>query len=676
MDPLTAPALGLGAASLAIQVFDGVKSGYRNFEVAVQMPADCESFKLRLRIEYTRLLDWGDLAGLTDESKHGQFDTRLRANRAIIMALLSEMESLLKNLSKLVLKYDELQWRESSPSTTSGAELVAIPKVGLLHSETASKPRANPRANSKEVLQKGDFSDKQMGLFKSSYVANDMKKYPKGFNHIINISRGVWDVTKNPERIVWAVHNKEKFEEQLKRLTQLTTYLHETLTDHQLEALVQSGKKTWMAMLQVAKSVDEVKALLSAASIARIPQNHLREDGSPSHSETSTLAGEPGDQPMLFEKLAAFRARYKETYSPHGFADESGKLDIDVNKLKLGSMTERGPRTRASYDSDEMNVWVEWKNYSLGIVEKDGETDLDVTDQTMKNVRRLVTLLKADEKPKEFRIPRCLGYYRKKDPNQFGFVFEVPRDAPTPAQPYSLLQLLGGEVVPIMERISLAKQLATYTLHLHAVDWLHKALRSASITFFSPDKNHVDVTKPFISGFEYARPDEKGLTTTKTPSDQEWAIYCHPDYQGQEREGNYRRTYDIYSLGIILLEIAYWKKAEDILGFRNVENKESEKDRENETVDASRTSQAKYDAKNIVHTRGIRDRLLYSDKKLLNYVRVTMGNSYARAVEACIGGPEFLGIAETDDQTDGITSAYLQDGFLEVVIDPLSKVVI
>lgn len=93
MDPLTAPALGLGAASLAIQVFDGVKSGYHYFEAAVQMPVDCESFKLRLRIEYTRLLDWGDLAGLTDESKHKQFDTRLKANRAIIMALLSEIQS-------------------------------------------------------------------------------------------------------------------------------------------------------------------------------------------------------------------------------------------------------------------------------------------------------------------------------------------------------------------------------------------------------------------------------------------------------------------------------------------------------------------------------------------------------------------------------------------------------
>ena len=429
-------------------------------------------------------------------------------------------------------------------------------------------------------------------------------------------------------------------------------------------------------MLQVAKSVDEVKALLSAASIARIPQNHFRDDGSPSDSETSTLVGERGNQPTLFEKLASFRAKYKETYSFHGLTDEPVKLEIDISKLKLGSMTERGPCTRAAYDSDEVNVWVEWKNYSLGIVEKDGETDLDVTDQTMKNVRRLVTLLKADEKPEEFRIPRCLGYFKKKDPNQFGFVFEVPRDAPTPAQPHSLLQLLGGKLVPIMERISLAKQLATYILYLHAVDWLHKALRSASITFFSPDKNNVDVAKPFISGFEYARPDEKGLTTTKTPSDQEWAIYCHPDYQGQEREGNYRRTYDIYSLGIILLEIAYWKKAEDILGFRNVGNKEAEKDKENENIDASKASPAKYDANNIVHTRGIRDRLLYSDKKLLNYVRVTMGNNYARAVEACIGGPEFLGIAEIDDQTDGITSAYLQDGFMEVVIDPLNKVVI
>ena len=33
------------------------------FEDAVKMPEDCESLRLSLRLEYTRLLDWGDLAG-------------------------------------------------------------------------------------------------------------------------------------------------------------------------------------------------------------------------------------------------------------------------------------------------------------------------------------------------------------------------------------------------------------------------------------------------------------------------------------------------------------------------------------------------------------------------------------------------------------------------------------
>lgn len=39
----------------------------------------------------------------------------------------------------------------------------------------------------------------------------------------------------------------------------------------------------------------------------------------------------------------------------------------------------------------------------------------------------------------------------------------------------------------------------------------------------------------------------------------------HPKHQGSRTKGTYRKTLGIYSLGIILLEIAYWKSIEEII---------------------------------------------------------------------------------------------------------------
>jgi hypothetical protein len=70
----------------------------------------------------------------------------------------------------------------------------------------------------------------------------------------------------------------------------------------------------------------------------------------------------------------------------------------------------------------------------------------------------------------------------------------------------------------------------------------------------------LNLMSPYILGFEYSRPDsltaESDLVVLANP---DYHLYQHPHVQGPARD-RYSRAYDIYSLGIVLLEIGYWRR--------------------------------------------------------------------------------------------------------------------
>lgn len=67
------------------------------------MPEQYASFRLRLQIEHTRLLDWGDAAGINNGED--AFNKKMKVNGAVVMALLSEMRSLLRNIDLASMRY-------------------------------------------------------------------------------------------------------------------------------------------------------------------------------------------------------------------------------------------------------------------------------------------------------------------------------------------------------------------------------------------------------------------------------------------------------------------------------------------------------------------------------------------------------------------------------------------
>jgi len=182
------------------------------------------------------------------------------------------------------------------------------------------------------------------------------------------------------------------------------------------------------------------------------------------------------------------------------------------------------------------------------------------------------------------------------------------------------------------------------------------------------------LSQPYISSFEYARPDVKNETYKGAPETPEWAVYCHPDYIG--RSGNFRKTYDIYSLGIILIEIGHWKPAAEIFRVSDEVNSASNAtmvkgDSHKEPLSADQLPQSYQ-----IHKWLTADVEQGGRPDILDTVRTNMGERYFSAVKACIGGMEYFHLPKDVDQTDPIIATLLQHAYLRLVVDVLHAIVV
>ena len=96
-------------------------------------------------------------------------------------------------------------------------------------------------------------------------------------------------------------------------------------------------------------------------------------------------------------------------------------------------------------------------------------------------------------------------------------------------------------------------------LELHSVNWVHKSLNPDNILLFGEETGEglirFDWSSPYLVGFGSSR-SNTGVSD-KQPGDQiEFGtrMYLHPDRQLKEYT-RYQKIHDMYSLGIVLLEI-------------------------------------------------------------------------------------------------------------------------
>ncbi|KAF2875649.1 prion-inhibition and propagation-domain-containing protein [Massariosphaeria phaeospora] len=640
-DPLSVAGLAIGAASLTVQIFDGCLKGYSYFESAVNMTAECETLKIRIMMEYSRLQQWGHATGLTDEGRHSEYNRKMRVNAALVEAIMSEVRSELKRMSAvslLVIKDEErgvqtnTEGTENSASLGKGADITSASSLNLSVARTK---------------------------FSMVSIESEKRQYPKGFNGIMGLVKGVRTVATNPKRMKWALQDKKKVEISLVRLKELTNFLHETVDDNQRQALYETANETWMAMLQMKDTVEGMQKLLEAmAADKEVSMSPKQADFD---SQGTTLTGSANASHGARQDLKSSQALYERlTWFSIVAAKELDGPNRPENHLDRGEIQGLQPedhksgvyRTVASFRG--RRVWIEWKRYEETLLHLDkGETKTGPDNRTLKNIERLVSLLRLRNRPVEFCVPVCHGYFMIEGKHSsFGIVYEFDEKDGITSAPRSLLDLLGDrKPPPLIVRMLLAQDLASSLMYLHAVNWLHKGVRSSNILF--ADSPNGDLGGRYISGLEYARPDEAGLTNKTPAGDLAHGEYVHPDYLGSGQQTSYRKTYDIYSLGIVLLEIAYWKPAKEIMDLTPGKR-----------------------ARSIVNLREVRRRLLESEPGILEHVRSTMGDRYLSVLRACLVGMDAFGLHDGLPQSDPAIAALLQQAYLRIVVDVLKSILV
>jgi hypothetical protein len=152
----------------------------------------------------------------------------------------------------------------------------------------------------------------------------------------------------------------------------------------------------------------------------------------------------------------------------------------------------------------------------------------------------------------------------------------------------------------------------------HSDDWLHKSIRSHAIKFFflHADVSSYDFENPYLTGFGFARPVAGSTSMLAAATDIDRDINQHPDRWDPPR-ASFNPIHDIYSLGVVLLEIGLWQTARQLYD-----------------------DFVKYDLKGHIPPEGVPAK---SIKKALlgdatERLAHRMGSSYQEAVLACLEG--------------------------------------
>jgi len=603
-------------------------------------------------MEQHRLFAWSETSGLLDLD--AEDDAKIRKSygfalhRATILDLLVQIKCLFKGFIEHQKTYKNLQ-NASDETVSTDDEFVNDPAEDA---STAHMPLPEGRRK---------FIKKAMQALKSS-------------------------TRESQRRLRWAAFDKKAFEDLLQKFSGLNDSITSILDIKLQTEIHHSILDTNRGVLQLHHDIASLHQLVRALDFKT--QNH----GYPiiAASRFTYLENLDSNGFQLLAELAKFKA-FSQSLQPEGSEhpwDESTSMYLELdtpNTEKRNTKIERSRirlerqllmedaepiRCEAIYkrpDGVEQKVWIEWKEQDW---QMPGNSSLSPVIES--RVQKLIALLHHTPKPQAFRVPHCLGYFDDAlnstdipKPNytneddlspRIGFVFEKPEDENIDPDmpPISLLELLRGEygLKPrINDRIRLAHAVASCLLYLHSVNWLHKGLRSQNIVFFRTKEGKIDIGNPYLSGFEFARPARPEEQTEVPRDNVEHDIYRHPSTQGTRlafRE-NFRKSFDIYSFGVVLVELAHWMTIDKVLN-----------------IDLKAGKGTARVAANVRANLLERSRILE--------LGMNMGEIYEGAVERCLAGGKGLGIENSDDESCDHVAAKLSRTFFEDVVKKLGDI--
>ncbi|KAH6869674.1 hypothetical protein B0T10DRAFT_361787, partial [Thelonectria olida] len=207
----------------------------------------------------------------------------------------------------------------------------------------------------------------------------------------------------------------------------------------------------------------------------------------------------------------------------------------------------------------------EYKQYAPG-----GRSSVSDTVVRQRVLQLAALLHESPISARTLRVLQCTHYFEETPKSQFGLVYLLPSAGVANSQPTTLASILDATYKDgrpsLTTRTRLAHKLALYLQRLHTYSWVHKSLPPESVLLFPSDNGLSEMEKAFedprLVASEYSR-QESDFSDQFGESEIKRNIYRHPTRWGQPTN-RFEKIHDMYALGVILLEIGLWSRADQL----------------------------------------------------------------------------------------------------------------
>lgn len=547
--------------------YNGTSIAWDTLRDALHFSADSEDLVLRLELERFRFQTWAANAGLTE----GTLSSGLIPIYEIVERQLHLIEGLLSDLDQLRGRY------------------------GLSATQTEDVPAEKVK--------------RFIAKMRKSLIASGIKVDTPNADevHATDEPRIGTVLPSKLRRVRWGLRDRKRFEDLLSTLEVHVEKLNQLLTETQQRTVRKDNER--INIVVVGNIEDDKSLQLIREAVQQKPEN----------SAVRTLV----ERKALVEDTPWNGRSGLSSVSP---------LRLKDFNLPFGYQSQHR-FIATSLNSPDKHVLFEKKTFSMDLSEGEKFT-------LRTRVQRLVLLL---SKPKtlEFRTPHAIGFIHDPDNFCWWLVFHWRLNSPleldlrfSASRPVSLQALFQSKVKPPFEqRLQLASNLACTVSELYSSGWLHKGIRSDNVVFpqlYTEDdkmsfSSFHDISSPLLVGFNYSRQEteEQSIDKSKLANDIKNSIYRHPAYQGEAAQG-YKIHYDIYSFGLVLVEVALWVP---LITFLDAVESKSRKNESPVSLSSKMTYFHRVEALEL--QRRVQSR---ADRELA----FRIGSTYYRAVKWCL----------------------------------------
>ncbi|RPA98438.1 hypothetical protein L873DRAFT_1808043 [Choiromyces venosus 120613-1] len=333
----------------------------------------------------------------------------------------------------------------------------------------------------------------------------------------------------------------------------------------------------------------------------------------------ATKKQEEGEKYAQLRDAAEFQIRRLKILSEEEQAEGGASVELGL-KRSLGDFVAHKVPEKAT---DNLRIISRLKSTSTPYLfeyklHPPNPTTLPLLLSRLETLSRILSLA---SKPENLLSLNCKGYVST--PTSLALIYSLPPSSnkALPTTLHSAYTLKERKRPSLPQRLNLARTLAKGLLSFHTFGWLHKSFHSKNVLFFEDANDNLVFASPYISGFEYARPsDPKEMTVSVSANPDAYLrkFACHPDLGRLADVGGgmprFEMRYDVYGLGLMLLEIAIWKPIDKIL--------------EEEYL-----SEAEKHSRNYPSGKNLEKRWL---KVCRDLVAHRMGREYRDATKACL----------------------------------------